>query len=83
MCCAARQAFEERFNYERVFAPVIGLPPRRIRVIKPRIGGGFGVKQEVLLEDICALLTIATDRRRFAAWSLAPAPAPLIQGLWG
>jgi putative selenate reductase molybdopterin-binding subunit len=41
---------------------VIGLPPRRIHVIKPRIGGGFGVKQEVLLEDICSLLTITTNR---------------------
>src|SRR5579859_3656379 len=50
------------FHVRRIIAPVIGLPPRRIRVIKPRIGGGFGVKQEVLLEDLCAMLTIATDR---------------------
>jgi putative selenate reductase molybdopterin-binding subunit len=31
-------------------------------VIKPRIGGGFGAKQEVLIEDIAAHLTIATGR---------------------
>ncbi len=40
----------------------LGLTEKRIRVIKPRIGGGFGVKQEVLIEDICAHLTIVTGR---------------------
>lgn len=56
-----RTSTQVPYHVRRIIAPVIGLPPRRIRVIKPRIGGGFGVKQEVLLEDICALLTIATD----------------------
>ena len=31
-------------------------------MIKPRIGGGFGGKQEVLIEDVAAHLTIATGR---------------------
>ena len=57
-----RTSTQVPFHVRRIIAPVIGLPPRRIRVIKPRIGGGFGVKQEVLLEDLCAMLTIATDR---------------------
>ncbi len=56
-----RTSTQVPYHVRRIIAPVIGLPPRRIRVIKPRIGGGFGVKQEVLIEDICALLTIATD----------------------
>ncbi len=43
-------------------APVLGLPVKRIRVIKPRIGGGFGGKQEILSEDVAAHLTIATGR---------------------
>jgi putative selenate reductase molybdopterin-binding subunit len=43
-------------------APLIGLPVARIRVIKPRIGGGFGGKQEMLIEDLCAHLTLATGR---------------------
>ncbi|MEZ4834364.1 MAG: molybdopterin cofactor-binding domain-containing protein [Caldilineaceae bacterium] len=43
-------------------APLIGLPVRRIRVVKPRIGGGFGGKQEMLIEDLCAHLTLATGR---------------------
>ncbi len=57
-----RTSTQVPYHVRRIIAPVIGLSPRRIRVIKPRIGGGFGVKQEVLIEDICALLTIATDR---------------------
>jgi len=31
-------------------------------VIKPRIGGGFGAKQEVLIEDLAALVTLRTGR---------------------
>ena len=50
------------FHARRILAPVLGLPIKRIRVIKPRIGGGFGNKQEVMIEDICAHLTIATGR---------------------
>jgi putative selenate reductase molybdopterin-binding subunit len=50
------------FHARRILAPVLGLPVKRIRVIKPRIGGGFGSKQEVLTEDVAAHLTIATGR---------------------
>ena len=57
-----RTSTQVPYHVRRIIAPIIGLPPRRIRVVKPRIGGGFGGKQEVLIEDICALLTIATDR---------------------
>jgi putative selenate reductase molybdopterin-binding subunit len=50
------------FHTRRQLAQVLGLPVGRIRVIKPRIGGGFGGKQEMVLEDICAALTLATRR---------------------
>jgi len=50
------------FHVRRILAPVLGLPLKRIRVIKPRIGGAFGGKQEVLIEDVAAHLTIATGR---------------------
>lgn len=49
-------------HVQSIIAPITGLPPRRIRVIKSGVGGDFGVKQEVLVEDLCALLTMATDR---------------------
>ncbi|MFP3853266.1 MAG: molybdopterin-dependent oxidoreductase [Anaerolineales bacterium] len=50
------------FHVRRMVAPLIGLPVKQIRVVKPRIGGGFGNKQEMILEDLCAHLTIATGR---------------------
>ncbi len=50
------------FHARRIVARVNGLPISRVRVVKPRIGGAFGAKQEVLLEDICSALTLRTRR---------------------
>ncbi len=55
-----RTSTQVPFHARRILATVLGLPAKRIRVIKPRIGGGFGGKQEVLVEDVAAHLTIAT-----------------------
>ena len=57
-----RTSTQVPFHARRILAPVLGLPVKRIRVIKPRIGGGFGGKQEVMIEDVAAHLTIATKR---------------------
>jgi len=57
-----RSSTQVPFHVRRMLAPVLDLPIKRIRVIKPRIGGGFGGKQEVQVEDIAAHLTIATGR---------------------
>ncbi len=57
-----RTSTQVPFHARRILAPVLGLPIKRIRVIKPRVGGGFGNKQEVMIEDICAHLTIVTKR---------------------
>jgi len=57
-----RTSTQVPFHVRRQLAPVLGLPVKRIRVVKPRIGGGFGGKQEVLIEDVAAHLTIATGR---------------------
>jgi putative selenate reductase molybdopterin-binding subunit len=57
-----RTSTQVPFHVRRMLAPVLDLPIKRIRVIKPRIGGGFGGKQEVLMEDVAAHLTIATKR---------------------
>ncbi|MCB0252063.1 MAG: molybdopterin-dependent oxidoreductase, partial [Anaerolineae bacterium] len=54
-----RTSTQVPFHVRRMVAPLIGLPVRRIRVVKPRIGGG---KQEMLIEDLCAHLTMATGR---------------------
>lgn len=57
-----RTSTQVPFHIRRILSPVLKLPAKRIRVIKPRIGGGFGGKQEVLIEDVAAHLTIATGR---------------------
>lgn len=57
-----RTSTQVPFHVRRMVAPLLGLPVKRIRVIKPRIGGGFGAKQEMLIEDIVGHLTIATGK---------------------
>ena len=57
-----RTSTQVPFHIRRMLAPLTGLPVKQIRVIKPRIGGGFGNKQEMILEDLCAHLTITTGR---------------------
>lgn len=57
-----RASTQVPFHVRRMVAPLLGLPVKKIRVIKPRLGGGFGSKQEMLLEDIVGHLVLATRR---------------------
>ena len=57
------------FHARRIVASVLGLPPGMLRVIKPRIGGGFGGKQEVILEPLVAL--VAWKHKRSARLALS------------
>jgi CO/xanthine dehydrogenase Mo-binding subunit len=41
---------------------IFDLMPESVRVFCERVGGGFGGKQEVLTEDICAFATLKTGR---------------------
>ncbi len=50
------------FHCRRIVAQCLEIPVQQIRVIKPRIGGGFGSKQEMLLEDVVALFAMRTKR---------------------
>ena len=50
------------FHVRRIVSRVLEYPLAKIRVIKPRIGGGFGGKQEVFLEPVVALATIRHKR---------------------
>ncbi len=64
-----RTSTQVPFHVRRMLAPLIGLPIKQIRVIKPRIGGGFGGKQEMMIEDLCAHLTLATGRPVRMEWT--------------
>ncbi|MBN2056158.1 molybdopterin-dependent oxidoreductase [bacterium] len=57
-----RTSTQVPFHVRRIVAQALDFPVRRIRVVKPRIGGGFGGKQEVMLEPLAALMTIETGR---------------------
>lgn len=57
-----RTSTQVPFHVRRIVAACCEIPVGRIRVIKPRIGGGFGVKQEILLEDVCSMLTLRSRR---------------------
>ena len=47
----------------RIVGEALGLPWGRIRVVKPYIGGGFGAKQDVILEPMVAFLTLKLGGR--------------------
>jgi len=57
-----RTSTQVPFHVRRIVAQVLEIPVQNIRVIKPRIGGGFGVKQEIILEEISAFITLKTSR---------------------
>lgn len=50
------------FHVRRHLARALELPASRIRVIKPRIGGGFGGKQTAAVEIFAAIVTLRTGR---------------------
>ena len=57
-----RTSTQVPFHARRMVAPLLEMTVKDIRVIKPRIGGGFGAKQEMLIEDIVGHLVKATQR---------------------
>ncbi len=50
------------FHVRRILARALQIPAGRIRVIKPRIGGGFGGKQTAVAEVFPALVTLKTGK---------------------
>ncbi|PLX70470.1 MAG: xanthine dehydrogenase molybdenum-binding subunit XdhA [Denitrovibrio sp.] len=45
----------------RIISEALSFPIGRIKVIKPYIGGGFGAKQDVVVEPMAAWLTLKMD----------------------
>jgi len=50
------------FHVRRKLSRALQLPASRIRVIKPRIGGGFGGKQTAVAEVFPAIVTLKTGK---------------------
>jgi putative selenate reductase molybdopterin-binding subunit len=57
-----RSSTQVPYHCRRQVAMILEMPVSRVHVIKPRIGGGFGGKQEMLLEDITGALAVASGR---------------------
>lgn len=47
----------------RIVGQALGIPWGKVRVIKPYIGGGFGNKQDILYEPLCAYLSTVVGGR--------------------
>ena len=50
------------FHMRRIICKTLGLPVEKVRVIKPRVGGGFGGKQAFHGEMFVSLVTLRTNR---------------------
>lgn len=50
------------FHVRRILATALEMPKSRVRVVKPRIGGGFGAKQTAVCEQYPAIVTVKTGR---------------------
>jgi putative selenate reductase molybdopterin-binding subunit len=57
------------WHLRRIVASIIGTSENNIRVIKERVGGGFGSKQDIVLEEVPAYLTWITGRPIYQRFS--------------
>jgi putative selenate reductase molybdopterin-binding subunit len=57
-----RSSTQTPFLTRRALAQIFDLAPDKVRVFCERVGGGFGGKQEMFVEDILALAAIKTGR---------------------
>ena len=56
------------FHVRRLIAQALGLSQAKVRVIKPRIGGGFGAKQSMVTEPYAAVVTWKTGRPAYVCF---------------
>src|SRR6202023_1074124 len=57
-----RSSTQTPFLARRALAEIFDLAPDKVRVFCERVGGGFGGKQEMFVEDILALAALKTGR---------------------
>jgi putative selenate reductase molybdopterin-binding subunit len=50
------------WHLRRIISKILGVHENKVRVIKERVGGGFGAKQDMVLEEVAAFATWATGR---------------------
>lgn len=57
------------FHVRRILSHALGISKAMIRVVKPRIGGGFGAKQTAVMEMYPALVTMKTSKPAMMVYS--------------
>jgi CO/xanthine dehydrogenase Mo-binding subunit/aerobic-type carbon monoxide dehydrogenase small subunit (CoxS/CutS family) len=57
-----RSSTQTPFLTRRGLCAIFDLDPAKVRVFCERVGGGFGAKQEMLVEDVAALAAIKTGK---------------------
>ncbi|MBI4702511.1 MAG: molybdopterin-dependent oxidoreductase Mo/Fe-S-binding subunit [Deltaproteobacteria bacterium] len=60
-----RASTQVPWHMRRILARILGIKENRIRIIKERMGGGFGTKQDVVVEDLAAWFAWTTGRPCF------------------
>lgn len=50
------------WHARRIISRLLGISENKVRVIKERVGGGFGAKQDIVLEEVAAYATWMTGR---------------------
>jgi putative selenate reductase molybdopterin-binding subunit len=53
------------YHLRRIVAGQLGIPENKVRVIKERVGGGYGSKQDILLDELAAWAAWTTARPVF------------------
>lgn len=57
------------FHARRILANALDIPKSKVRVVKPRIGGGFGAKQTIVSEVYPAIVTMMTKKPAICTYS--------------
>ena len=50
------------YHVRRIVGWVTGLPENKVHIIKTRVGGGYGSKQDILIEDLTGYASFVTGR---------------------
>ncbi len=53
------------WHLRRIVSTILGISENQVRVIKERVGGGYGSKQDIVLEEVAAFATWETGRPVF------------------
>jgi probable selenate reductase, molybdenum-binding subunit len=50
------------WHVRRIVSTICGVSENKVHVIKERVGGGYGSKQDILVEDLCGYATFVTGK---------------------